>query len=221
MGMDIVLATRNKKKVEEIKRIVKDMPLTIYTLIDFPGCPEVIEDGKTFEENAVKKARAVSRHTNMPALADDSGLEVYALDGEPGVLSARYAGENADDRKNTEKLLNEMRSVPDGKRGARFACCIALAFPVGDSSVGFDSSIRVATRTETLGDEMVETFAGYSEGSIGREPKGSNGFGYDPVFYPAGCKRTFAEMDDAEKDSLSHRGAALKKLHEYLKSRNS
>src|SRR3989338_8008741 len=129
--MNIVLATRNKKKVEEIKRIVKDMPISVYSLVDFPDCPEVIEDGKTFEENAVKKARAVSSHTNMPALADDSGLEVYALDGEPGVLSARYAGENADDRKNTEKLLNEMRSVPDGKRGARFACCIALVFPDG------------------------------------------------------------------------------------------
>ena len=202
--MNIVLATRNKKKVEEIKRIVKDMPISVYSLDDFPDCPEVIEDGKTFEENAVKKARAVSSHTNMPALADDSGLEVYALDGEPGVLSARYAGENADDRKNTEKLLNEMRSVPDGKRGARFACCIALAFPAGDLA---------------LRDGKAETFTGYSEGSIGREPKGSNGFGYDPVFYPAGCKRTFAEMDDEEKDSLSHRGAALKKLHEYLKGR--
>ena len=202
--MNIVLATRNKKKVEEIKRIVKDMPISVYSLDDFPDCPEVVEDGKTFEENAVKKARAVSSHTNMPALADDSGLEVYALDGEPGVLSARYAGENADDRKNTEKLLNEMRSVPDGKRGARFACCIALAFPAGDLA---------------LRDGKAETFTGYSEGSIGREPKGSNGFGYDPVFYPAGCKRTFAEMDDEEKDSLSHRGAALKKLHEYLKGR--
>lgn len=195
--MNIVLATRNKKKVEEIKRIVKDMPISVYSLDDFPDCPEVEEDGKTFEENAVKKARAVSRHINMPALADDSGLEVYALDGAPGVLSARYAGENADDRKNTEKLLNEMRSVPDGKRGARFACCIALALPGGKT----------------------ETFIGYSEGSIGREPKGSNGFGYDPVFYPAGSKRTFAEMADAEKDSLSHRGAALKKLHEYFKGR--
>ncbi|KAF0146245.1 MAG: dITP/XTP pyrophosphatase [Nitrospirae bacterium] len=202
--MNIVLATRNKKKVEEIKRIVAGMPISLYTLNDFPDCPEVIEDGKTFEENAVKKARAVSSHTNMPALADDSGLEVYALDGEPGVLSARYAGENADDRKNTEKLLNEMRSVPDGKRGARFACCIALAFPAGDLA---------------LRDGKAETFTGYSEGSIGREPKGSNGFGYDPVFYPAGCKRTFAEMDDEEKDSLSHRGAALKKLHEYLTGR--
>ena len=192
--MNIVLATRNKKKVEEIKRIVAGMPISLYTLNDFPGCPEVEEDGKTFEENAVKKAKAVSDYTNMPALADDSGLEVYALDGAPGVLSARYAGENTDDRKNLEKLLNEMRLVPDGKRGARFACCIALVFPDG----------------------MAETFTGYSEGSIGREPKGSNGFGYDPVFYPAGCKKTFAEMADAEKDSLSHRGAALKKLHEYL-----
>ncbi|MDO9289438.1 MAG: XTP/dITP diphosphatase [Thermodesulfovibrionales bacterium] len=211
--MNIVLATRNKKKVEEIKRIVAGMPISLYTLNDFPDCPEVEEDGKTFEDNAAKKAKAVSDYTNMPALADDSGLEVYALNGAPGVLSARYAGEAADDRKNFEKLLNEMRSVPDEKRGARFACCIALVFPVGDSSE--------STRTETLRYGKVETFMGYSKGSIGREPKGSNGFGYDPVFYPAGCKRTFAEMDDAEKDSLSHRGAALKKLHEYLKSRNS
>ncbi|MFA4828823.1 MAG: XTP/dITP diphosphatase [Thermodesulfovibrionales bacterium] len=209
--MNIVLATRNKKKVEEIKRIVAGMPISLYTLDDFPDCPEVEEDGKTFEDNAAKKAKAVSDYTKMPALADDSGLEIYALNGAPGVLSARYAGEAADDRKNFEKLLNEMRSVPDEKRGARFVCCIALVFPVGDSSE--------STRTETLRDGKVETFMGYSEGSIGREPKGSNGFGYDPVFYPAGCKRTFAEMDDAEKDSLSHRGAALKKLHEYLKGR--
>ena len=116
--MDIVLATRNKKKIDEIKRIVKAMPVTIYTLDDFPGCPDVVEDGKTFEENAVKKARAVSRYTKMPALADDSGLEVYALDGAPGVFSARYAGEGADDRKNYEKLIREMSSVPDDKRGA-------------------------------------------------------------------------------------------------------
>jgi len=218
--MNIVLATRNKKKVEEIKRIVKDMPISVSSLDDFPDCPEVEEDGKTFEDNAAKKAKAVSDYTKMPALADDSGLEVYALNGAPGVLSARYAGENADDRKNFEKLLDKMRSVPDEKRGARFACCIALVFPVGDLSVGFDSSIRVATRlSETLRDGKAETFMGYSEGSIGREPKGSNGFGYDPVFYPAGCKKTFAEMADAEKDSLSHRGAALKKLHEYLKGR--
>jgi len=199
--MNIVLATRNKKKVEEIKRIVAGMPISLYSLDDFPDCPDVNEDEDTFESNAVKKAVAVSKYTGMIALADDSGLEVYALNGAPGVLSARYAGENADDRKNFEKLLNEMRSIPDEKRGARFACCIALVFPVGDS---------------TLRDGKVETFMGYSEGSIGKEPKGSNGFGYDPVFYPAGYKRTFAEMGDAEKDAISHRGRALRDVQRHL-----
>lgn len=193
--MDIVLATRNKKKIEEIKRIIRDMPVTIYTLDDFPECPEVEEDGKTFEENAVKKASAISKYTKMPALADDSGLEVYALGGAPGVFSARYAGEGADDRKNFEKLLNEMSSVPDGKRGARFVCVIVLAFP----------------------DSRVETFSGYAEGLIGKEPKGANGFGYDPVFYPKGHERTFAEMIDEGKDLLSHRGAALVRLYDFLK----
>ncbi|HBG93012.1 MAG: non-canonical purine NTP pyrophosphatase, RdgB/HAM1 family [Nitrospirae bacterium GWF2_44_13] len=196
--MNIVLATRNKKKVEEIKRIVKDMPVTIYTLDDFPECPKVEEDGKTFEENAVKKARAVSKYTKMPALADDSGLEVYALDGAPGVFSARYAGEGADDRKdikNYEKLLKEMNSLPDDKRIGRFVCVIALAFP----------------------DSRVETFSGYAEGLIGKKPKGANGFGYDPVFYPKGHGRTFAEMSDKEKDLLSHRGVALGRLYDFLK----
>ena len=107
--MEIVLATRNKKKVEEIKRITEGMAVTIFTLDDFPGCPEVEEDGATFEENAVKKAVTVARFTGKPALADDSGLEVYALSGAPGTLSARYAGDDADDSKNTEKLLSEMR----------------------------------------------------------------------------------------------------------------
>jgi XTP/dITP diphosphohydrolase len=192
--MNIVLATRNKKKIDEIKRIVRDMPATIYTLDDFPGCPEVEEDGKTFEENAVKKARAVSKYTKMPALADDSGLEVYALGGAPGVFSARYAGGDADDRRNCEKLLNEMKSVSSENRGARFVCCIALAFP--DGKVG--------------------TFVGYAEGMIGKKPKGANGFGYDPVFYPKGHERTFAEMSDKEKDLLSHRGAALGRLDAFL-----
>ncbi|TAL25170.1 MAG: XTP/dITP diphosphatase [Nitrospirae bacterium] len=192
--MNIVLATRNKKKIEEIRRITAGMQITLFTLDDFSDCPEVEEDGKTFEENAVKKAKAVSGYTNMPALADDSGLEVYALNNAPGVFSARYAGEGSGDAANTKKLLADMSSAPDEKRGARFACCIALAFP----------------------DRTTETFLGYSEGSIGREPRGSNGFGYDPVFYPRGHKKTFAEMADEEKDSLSHRGAALKKLQEYL-----
>ncbi len=192
--MDIVLATRNKKKVEEIQRIVKDMDIKVYSLDDFPGCPEVIEDGRTFEENAIKKAREVAKFTKMPALSDDSGLEVFALDSKPGVFSARYAGKDAVDTKNVKKLLSEMEKLANGDRGARFVCVIALAFPEGN----------------------VETFIGYVEGFIGREPKGSNGFGYDPVFYPKGHDSTFAEIGPEEKDALSHRGAALAQLHRFL-----
>jgi XTP/dITP diphosphohydrolase len=190
--MEIVLATRNKKKVDEIRRITAGMEVSIFTLEDFPGCPEVIEDGTTFEENAIKKALVIAKCTNKPALADDSGLEVYSLKGSPGILSARYAGENATDRENTEKLLKEMNSAQD--RQGRFVCCIAVAFPGRGADV----------------------FCGYSEGAIGMEPKGLNGFGYDPVFYPEGYDKTFAEMSDREKDSLSHRGRALEKFRQYL-----
>lgn len=195
--MDIVLATRNKKKIEEIKRITEGMAISIFTIDDFPGCPEVEENGATFEENAIKKAVTVARYTGKPALADDSGLEVYALDGAPSTLSARYAGEAADDRKNIEKLIYEMRSIVNEKRRARFVCCIALAMPDGS----------------------VNTFYGYSEGRIGTEPKGFNGFGYDPVFYPEGYGRTFAEMSDKEKDAISHRGRALREVQRYLREK--
>lgn len=194
--MDIVLATKNKKKIEEIKRIITEgTMISILTLEDFLGCPEVEEDGATFEANAIKKAVAVAKCTGKPALADDSGLEVYALNGAPGVLSARYGGEDADDRKNIEKLLYEMRSVAGEKRGARFVCCIALAFP--------DGSARA--------------FFGHVKGRIGIEPRGFNGFGYDPIFYPERHSRTFAEMSDKEKDALSHRGKALRKVQRYLR----
>jgi XTP/dITP diphosphohydrolase len=196
--MEIVLATRNRKKVEEIKRITEGMPITIFTIDDFPGCPDVQEDGMTFEENARKKALTVAKYTGKPALADDSGLEVQALGGAPGTLSARYAGEDADDEKNIGKLLQEMLTVPEMERGARFVCCILLAYPDG----------------------RMCSFFGYSEGNIGRGKKGTNGFGYDPVFCPAGNIRTFAEMSNSEKDALSHRGEALKKFHNYLKKLN-
>jgi XTP/dITP diphosphohydrolase len=192
--MDVVLATRNKKKIEEIKRIIADLSISIWTLDDFPGCPEVEEEGVTFEANALKKALTVAKYTGKPSIADDSGLEVYALDGAPGTLSARYGGKHADDRRNIEKLLHEMQSITDEKRGARFVCCMALAFPDG----------------------TVKTFFGYAEGRIGRQPRGSHGFGYDPLFYPDGYSRTFAEMTADEKDALSHRGKALRKLQRYL-----
>jgi XTP/dITP diphosphohydrolase len=193
--MNIVLATKNRKKIEEIKKIYSVMGTVskIYTLDDFPVMKDVIEDGQTFEENAIKKAVFVARELNMTAIADDSGLEVNALNGEPGIYSARYAGEDADDRLNVEKLLIELKDIPEDKRGAQFVCCIALA------------SLK-----ET------KTFMGYVKGRIGTSPKGNNGFGYDPLFYPDGHDRTFAEMDDNEKNAISHRAMALRQLQEYL-----
>ncbi len=194
--MEIILATRNKKKVEEIIRITSDLPVTILSLDDYPNCPEVEEDKDTFEGNAVKKALEIADCTGKIALADDSGLEVEALGGAPGVYSARYAGEDGNALKNCEKLLIELRTVPDEKRGAQFVCCMALAFPDGE----------------------VKTFIGHARGKIGREPQGKKGFGYDPVFFPDGYDKTFAEMSADEKDRLSHRGKALKKLFDFLRS---
>jgi XTP/dITP diphosphohydrolase len=132
----------------------------------------------------------------MPAVADDSGLEVEALNGAPGIFSARYAGEGADDIANIRKLLREMKDIPPEKRGARFVCCIAMAYR-GD----------------------VKTFHGYVKGRIGTEPRGENGFGYDPVFYPEGYNKTFAEMTDEEKNAISHRARALREFQEYLRKK--
>lgn len=207
--MNIVIASKNKRKIEEIKRILekeyrkdrsgkRELPhLNIFTLNDFPGCPEIVEDEKTFEGNAIKKALTVANYTDMTALADDSGLEVYALGNAPGVLSARYAGENTDDKRNVEKLLYEMYSYTDDKRKARFVCSVALVLPDGKTN----------------------TFHGYIEGSIGTESKGRSGFGYDPVFYPEGYTKTFSEMDEVEKDAISHRGMALRRLYRYLREK--
>jgi len=194
--MDIVLATRNKKKIEEIKRITADLPITVLSLDNFTDCPETVEDKETFEGNAIKKASEICHCTGQVALADDSGLEVDALEGAPGVFSARYAGGSGagSDVKNYEKLLQELKNIPETKRGARFVCCMALSFPDGS----------------------VKTFFGYAKGRIGREPHGQQGFGYDPVFIPDGYNRTFAEMSGEEKDKLSHRGKSLEKLALFL-----
>ena len=191
--MEIVLATRNRKKVEEISRIFKDCGIIFLTLDDFPSCLEVEEDEGTFEGNAVKKALTIASCTGKAAIADDSGLEVYALNNAPGVLSARYAGPHADDRANNEKLLTAMKHLPDGRRGGRFVCCIAFALPNG----------------------TVNTFTGFSDGTIGRQECGKSGFGYDPLFYPQGHLKTFAEMLPEEKDMLSHRKRALDQFKDY------
>ncbi len=193
--MTIVLATRNRKKVEELTRMFVGCDIRFVTLDAFPGCPEVEEDGKTFRSNAVKKALQVADFTGCPAVADDSGLQVSALGGAPGVFSARYAGEGAGDRENVGKVLKEMRSVKDEDRGARFVCCIAFALPDG----------------------QVKTFSGYAKGMIGRKKRGENGFGYDPIFYPFEHDRTFAEMTAAEKDALSHRGKAIRKFYLFVR----
>ena len=199
--MKIVLASRNKKKIEELKKIIetcglsdKDTLANIRTPDEFPQCKEVEEDGTTFEANALKKAEYIYECTGITAVADDSGLEVDALNGAPGVYSARYSGEGADDSSNLEKVLHEMDNVPDENRTARFVCCIAIASAEG-----------------------VETFTGYVEGRIGTDPAGENGFGYDPIFYPEGHDRTFAQMSDSEKNSMSHRGRALEKLQQYIR----
>ena len=177
-----MIATRNKRKLEEIRRIGRGWAIAFLSLDDFPDCPRVEEDGETFEANAVKKARSVSRWTGKHAVADDSGLEVDALGRAPGVRSARYAGIQSNDRENLEKLLKELRSVEGARRGARFVCSVAFAVPGGS----------------------VKTFGGVVRGRIGTEPRGGNGFGYDPVFYPEGHLRTFAEMSDAEKIGRAH-----------------
>jgi XTP/dITP diphosphohydrolase len=196
--VEIVLATRNKKKKEEIERITSGLPITILSLDDFEGCPDVVEDSETFEGNAVKKAVSACQCTGKPALADDSGLEVTALNGGPGVYSSRYAGGigPVSDVKNNEKLLAELKTVPDENRGARFVCCLALAYPTG----------------------AVLTFFGFAPGRISKEPRGTNGFGYNPIFIPEGHSRTFAEMTGEEKDKLSHRGKALGRLIDFLRS---
>ena len=193
--MEIILATRNRNKVDEIRKILNVMgnDFRIYTPDDFPASKDVEEDGETFEANAVKKAEYFFNYTGKTSIADDSGLEVKALNGAPGVFSARYAGESVNDETNTRKLLEDMKNLKSDERMARFVCCIAFASTNG-----------------------LKTFTGLVNGRIGTEKKGSKGFGYDPVFYPYGYKVTFAEMGDEEKNSISHRAIALNKLQKYL-----
>jgi XTP/dITP diphosphohydrolase len=194
--MDIVVATRNKGKLREIQAMLKGAGgarVRVLSLDDFPDCPEVVEDGATFRENALKKARAVAKFTGKLALADDSGLMVDALDGAPGIYSARFAGKGADDRKNNIKLLRLMKQVPERERGAQFVCVMALSGPEG-------SGIRE------------KTVKGIVRGRILREMRGPGGFGYDPLFYYSRARMTFAEMGPDEKNKVSHRARALMKV---------
>lgn len=197
----IVCATRNAGKLRELRTLLSDVPhLALVGLDEVPAVADVIEDGDTFEANAIKKAREVARATGMPALSDDSGIEVDALGGRPGVHSARFAGEGANDTDNNAKLIAELRGVPEAARGARYRVVLAFADPTG-----------------TLG-ERVHTETGTCEGRIRFTPAGSGGFGYDPHFVPVGHERTMAELTASEKGSISHRGEAARKMARFLVS---
>jgi XTP/dITP diphosphohydrolase len=187
-----VLATANQHKLLELARILAaaSVEVTLASLAEFPGAPDVAETGATFAENALLKAHAVADFTSLPAVADDSGLCVDALNGMPGALSARWAGRHGDDEANLRLLLAQLADVPDERRGARFVCAAALVLPGGRDHVS-EGEVR---------------------GRLIREPRGHNGFGYDPIFVPDSATITTAEMDPADKDRISHRGKALRGL---------
>jgi XTP/dITP diphosphohydrolase len=188
----LVLATRNPGKIVELDRILRGAGLGVELVGTdaFPGLADVPETGATFAANALLKARAVAEATGSPAVADDSGLCVDALNGMPGIFSARWVGSHGDDRANLDLLLGQLSDVPDERRGAHFACAAAVALPGGVEHV-------------------VE---GRVDGVVIREPRGSQGFGYDPVFVPEGFTRTTGELDAEEKDAISHRGRAFRAL---------
>lgn len=191
----LVLASKNEGKLRELKDMLAGFPWELSSAADFPQLPTVVEDGKTFRENAVKKALTVAKILKEWTLADDSGLEVDALDRAPGVLSARFAGEPRDDGRNNEKLLRLLANTPREQRTARFRCALALISPEG----------KIWTTERTC------------EGLIGSAPRGSQGFGYDPLFYLPELGVTMAELPEEKKNEISHRGKAMRDLLERLK----
>ncbi len=193
--LQMLAATTNKNKVREFQEILKDLKdkINIITTDAIPNFPEIVEDGTTFAENAMKKAKEASAFADMVAMADDSGLVVEALDGAPGIHSARYAGEGASDADRIAKLLKAMDGVTD--RSAKFVCAAAIAYR----------------------GEEVKTFIGEIKGKITLAPSGSNGFGYDPVFIPDGFEKTFAELTDEEKNAVSHRGRAMRAVADFFR----
>lgn len=195
-GMKLIVASNNQHKISEIKKILEKLDMNVVSLKDAGIDIEVEEDGKTFEENAYKKAKEVFDIVKDGyVLADDTGLMVDAINGAPGVYSARFSGEGVTYEKNNAKLLDLLKNVQDKDRGAKFVCVMVLI----------------------MGDSRIVKVRGEIEGRILREPRGKNGFGYDPLFYVEKFGKTFAEMSDEEKNSVSHRGRALEKLREALK----
>ena len=189
----VVLATRNQGKVTEFRRILEEHAageIELLGLQDFPEMPDVEESGATFEANALLKAHATAQFTELPAIADDSGICIDYLDGAPGIFSARWAGKHGDDEANLEKVLRELSGITADKRGAQFRCVVALAHPNG----------------EYIYEE------GVMHGEIVDSPRGENGFGYDPIFQPIGFTQTSAQLSAIEKDEISHRGKALRAI---------
>jgi XTP/dITP diphosphohydrolase len=199
MTKELLVATRNGGKVRELQEMLNDYGIKVTSLWDYPDMPEIIEDGKTFEENAAKKALVIAKHTGRLVMGEDSGLEVKALGFRPGIYSARYAGEDATDEDNNKKLLEELKNVPRLKRQARYRSYIALANPKG----------------------VIGVVDGKCNGLIALKPQGTNGFGYDPLFFIPAYNKTFGQLDPAIKAKISHRARALWKFKKafgsYLK----
>jgi len=207
----LCLATRNRHKLEEIRAVLADLALDVCSVADFAGCAEVEEDAPTLEGNADKKARWAAACTGLTSLADDTGLEVEALDGAPGVISARWAGPDCSYADNNRKLVQALAGVPDAKRTAAFRCVIALAVPDPDAvAAGF--AARVAACHVTLHE-------GRLEGRILSALRGANGFGYDPLFWIPELGRSLAELTASEKNRVSHRARALAKARTALAAR--
>ena len=193
--MKLFLATSNLHKVKEMKEILADMEVEILSPADFNELPIVKEDAEDFKENALKKAKVMSEYVDLPSIADDSGLVVEALDGRPGVYSARFAGEDATDKENNNKLLKLMEGIEEKNRRAYFACAMAFVTPV----------------------DYQEVVTGKCRGKIIDSPRGEQGFGYDPLFAPWGYERTFAELGEEIKNKISHRAEALRKMKKVLR----
>jgi len=193
--LHILVATKNSGKIKELKELLADLPLQLRSLNEFSNVIDVEETGATFAENAVLKAKSYALQTGLWALADDSGLEVAALNGAPGVFSARYAGENSTDAEKITKLLEKLNKTHDKKRQARFVCEIAISDDKG---------------------EIKFLAEGSCDGTIALTPSGTNGFGYDPIFIPVGFEQTFGELESEIKQKISHRAQAIKKIIQFL-----
>jgi len=229
-SIDLVVATRNEKKLMEIRALLADLDFSVMSIGDFACIPEIREDGNTFEENAKKKAAQIAQITKRLTLADDSGLEIDYLRGEPGVRSARFAGENATDEDRNRKVLHLLKGVPLPERRARFRCAIAIASP--DAGIVDSQQSVVNSQQSTVNSQqsivnrglqtrdyglMTEVVTGTCEGEIAFEPRGNEGFGYDPIFIVPAYGKTFAELGVEKKNQISHRAMALRRAKELLR----